>query len=278
MTKIPTTNLPDGTSIPVFGMGTWKFTQGSADHATELATLRQGFDLGVTLVDTAERYAAGGAEELVGDAIAGRRDQIYLVSKIMPSNASGEKAAEACEASLKRMKTDRIDLYLLHWREETPLEETVEAFERLKKDGKILRWGVSNFSIDDMIDLDALSKDCMVNQVLYNLSRRGIEYDLLAWSSSRSMPIMAYSPIEHGLLAQDPVVARIASAHDATPAQVALAWVMRRPEFLAIPKTSSPKRVVENLKSLELKLTDAELKELDLAFPPPQAARPLETV
>jgi diketogulonate reductase-like aldo/keto reductase len=223
-------------------------------------------------------YGRGGAEEVVAEAIAGRRDATHLVSKVLPSNASRQRTLRACEESLRRLRTDRLDLYLLHWRGGTPLEETVRAFEDLKAAGKILRWGVSNFDVEDMAELAAISSDCAVNQVLYNLTRRGIEFDLLPWQQRRSIPVMAYSPIEQGLLADDEVLAAIARAHGATPVQVALAWVMDKPGVIAIPKTSDPVRLAENFRALDLRLTDADRAALDRAFPPPRRPQPLEMI
>jgi diketogulonate reductase-like aldo/keto reductase len=270
--------MPDGSTIPVFGMGTWHMGEGRSRFDAEVAALRRGLDLGISLVDTAEMYGSGGAEQVVGEAIAGRRDATYLVSKVLPSNASRQRTISACEASLQRLRTDRLDLYLLHWRGGTPLEETVRAFEDLKAAGKILRWGVSNFDLDDMQELAAISPDCAVNQVLYNLTRRGLEYDLMPWQQQHSIPLMAYSPIEQGMLADHDALAEIARAHDATPAQVALAWVMDKPGTMAIPKTSNPDRMAENLAALNLRLTDADRATLDAAFPPPRRRQPLEMI
>jgi diketogulonate reductase-like aldo/keto reductase len=278
MAAIPVTPLPDGTTIPVFGMGTWHMGESRGAFDAEVLALRRGLELGISLIDTAEMYGSGGAEEVVGEAIAGRRDATYLVSKVLPSNASRQRTVRACEESLRRLGTDRLDLYLLHWRGGTPLEETVRAFEDLRAAGKILRWGVSNFDADDMTELAGISPDCAINQVLYNLTRRGIEFDLLPWQQQRSIPAMAYSPIEQGLLAADEVLAGIARAHDATPAQVALAWVMDRPGVIAIPKTSNPGRVAENLAAVGLRLTDADRSALDAAFPPPRRRQPLEMI
>jgi len=276
MPAIPTTALPDGTSIPVFGMGTWHMGESSGRFEAEVTALRRGLELGISLIDTAEMYGSGGAEQVVGEAIKGQRDAAYLVSKVLPSNASRQRTIKACEQSLERLGTDRLDLYLLHWRGGTPLAETVQAFEELKSAGKILRWGVSNFALDDMQELSAISPDCAVNQVLYNLTRRGIEHDLLPYQQGRSIPVMAYSPIEQGALADDDALAAIARAHDATPAQVALAWVMDKPGVMAIPKTSNPARMAENLAALDLNLTDADRVALDSAFPPPRRRQPLE--
>ncbi|GLQ56909.1 hypothetical protein GCM10010862_41680 [Devosia nitrariae] len=223
-------------------------------------------------------YGQGGAERVVAEAIAGRRDEVYLVSKVLPSNASYDRTLRACEESLRRLETDRLDLYLLHWRGSFRLEETVRAFEKLKADGKILRWGVSNFDVDDMEELEALSDGCATNQVLYNLSRRGIEHDLLDWSRRRSMPITAYSPIEQGRLARSSELAAIAEAHRATPVQIALAFVLDKPGVIAIPKTSDSERVEENLKALDIRLTNEDRARLDRAFPPPRGKRGLEMI
>jgi diketogulonate reductase-like aldo/keto reductase len=278
MTSIPTTKLPDGSFMPVFGLGTWGMGESRAGFEAEARALRAGLDLGVTLIDTAEMYGSGGAEQVVASAIAGRRDETYLVSKVLPSNAGHRQAIRACEESLKRLGTDRLDLYLLHWRGGVPLAETVRAFEDLRKAGKILRWGVSNFDVEDIRELETISKACAVNQVLYNLVRRGIEYDLMPMSRKLSMPIMAYSPIEQGRLAGDRTLAAIAAAQSATPAQIALAWVLDRPGVVVIPKSSRPSRVSENLMSLSIRLTRAELAALDAAFPPPRRKRSLEMI
>ncbi|MDT3377702.1 aldo/keto reductase [Labrys neptuniae] len=273
---ISTTRLPDGSAMPVFGLGTWGMGEARREAGAEVAALRAGLDLGIGLIDTAEMYGSGGAEQVVGQAIAGRRDQTYLVSKVLPSNAGRRQAVRACEESLKRLGTDRIDLYLLHWRSSTPLEETIAAFEDLKQAGKILRWGVSNFDVDDMQEIEAISPDCQANQVLYNLTRRGIEYDLTGYCRERSMPIMAYSPIEQGALARHRVLDAIARDHGATPAQIALAWVLDKPGIVAIPKSRHPERVKENLGSLAIKLSDADRASLDAAFPPPRRKQGLE--
>lgn len=278
MADIPVTALPDGATIPVFGIGTWHMGESRGEFSAEVAALRRGLELGITLIDTAEMYGSGSAEEVVGEAIAGRRDATYLVSKVLPSNASRQRTIRACEESLSRLGTDRLDLYLLHWRGGTPLEETVRAFEDLRAAGKILRWGVSNFDPDDMAELAAISPDCAVNQVLYNLTRRGVEFDLLPWQQQRSIPLMAYSPIEQGMLAEDEALVDIARAHGATPAQVALAWVMDKPGVMAIPKTSNPARMAENLAALDLRLTNSDRLALDRAFPPPRRRQPLEMI
>jgi len=240
--------------------------------------LRAGLDLGLTLIDTAEMYANGGAEEVVAEAVARRRDETFIVSKVLPENATERGTISACERSLKRLNTDRIDLYLLHWRGSPPLAGTLKAFAALERDGKIHRWGVSNFDMSDMEELWALpgGRAVATNQVLYNLRRRGIEHDVLPWCRQRGIPIMAYSPVEQGRLLDHRAVAAIAQARDATPAQVALAWVMRQPGIIAIPKAGTIAHVKENRAALDLSLTKDDLAALDRAFPPPAGARPLE--
>ena len=275
---IPTTTMPDGTAIPVFGLGTWMMGERARDLETEIATLRAGIEQGITLIDTAEMYADGGSERMVGQAIAGRRDELFLVSKVLPHHAGYAGTIAACEQSLLRLGTDRLDLYLLHWRGQHPLPETVRAFETLVAAGKIRRWGVSNFDADDMAELETISSHCQTNQVLYNLARRGIEFDLLPKAQAAGMPIMAYSPIEQGRLAGHPAIAAIARHHGATPAQIALAWVLRQPGMIAIPKTSRPERVTENLKALTIKLSTEDLAALDAAFPPPRRKNALEMI
>lgn len=276
--SIPTTKLPCGESVPVFGLGTWMMGDHKASFADEVAALQLGLDLGVTLIDTAEMYAD--AELVVGEAVKGRSDDLFIVSKVLPSNASRAGTIAACERSLKRLGTDRIDLYLLHWRGGARLAETVAAFEDLKAAGKIRHWGVSNFDTSDMEELSGLpyGANCQANQVLYNLSRRGIEFDLLPWSRQRSMPVMAYSPIEQGMLADNRAVAAVAARHDATPAQIALAWVMRAGGVIAIPKAVKPDHVRQNVAALDITLTTEDLAELDRAFAPPARKRPLETI
>jgi len=278
--KIRTTTLPSGEAVQVLGQGTWKMGEDSRRRAGEVNALKLGLDLGMTLIDTAEMYASGGAEEVVAEAIAGRRDELFLVSKVLPSNASRSGVARACENSLKRLRTDRIDLYLLHWPGSVPLSETVEAFEALKKAGKIRHWGVSNFDTDEMEELTGLSSGDHVqtNQVLYNLSRRGPEFDLAPWSRQRGIPIMAYSPVEQGALARNSRLEAIAARHNATAAQIALAWVMAQPGVIAIPKASSQEHVRQNVAALDIKLTSEDLAELDRAFPPPTRKRGLEMI
>lgn len=242
--------------------------------------MRLGLDLGMSLIDTAEMYADGGAEELVGEAISGRRDDIFLVSKVLPQHATRSGTVTACERSLRRLKTNTLDLYLLHWRESIPLEETLAGFQLLQESGKIRYWGVSNFDISDMQELVDLPGGAAVgtNQVLYNLTRRGIEYDLLPWCVDRNIPIMAYSPIEQGRMLSNPVLKKIASRHNATPAQVGLAWVLRQDKIIAIPRAGVADHVRQNRGALEIRLTKSDLDELDRAFPPPDGPRPLETL
>ncbi|WP_159565399.1 aldo/keto reductase [Budvicia diplopodorum] len=270
--------LPSGDDVPVFGQGTWFMGERSSDIPREIYTLQQGIERGLSLIDTAEMYADGGAEHVVGSAIKGRRDDVFLVSKVLPGNASLKGTVCACEASLKRLDTDYIDLYLLHWRGNIPLGETVEAMETLIDMGKIGQWGVSNFDVDDLEELMTIvdNEQLATNQVLYNLSRRGIEYDMLPWSRNNGLPIMAYSPIEQGRLLEHPALAEVAKRHDATPAQIALAWVMRDHNVITIPKASSLEHMQENIGSLAIKLLHEDYLTLDAAFPPPQRKIPLE--
>jgi diketogulonate reductase-like aldo/keto reductase len=243
-----------------------------------VAALRLGLDLGMTLIDTAELYADGASEELVGEAIEGRRDEVFLVSKVHPSHAGRTDTVRACEASLRRLGTDRLDLYLLHWRGQTPLEETLEGFATLVDDGKIRQWGVSNFGRSDMEELADVGggEHVATDQVLYNLTRRGIEWDLLGWCQSRDLLVMAYSPIEQGQLLGHPAIGAVASRHDATPAQVALAWVLRHDGVITVPKAGTSEHVRDNHAALELELAKDDFDELDRAFPPPTGPQPLE--
>lgn len=272
--------LPSGEAVPVLGQGTWYMGDHASRRADEIATLRLGLDFGMTLVDTAEMYGDGASEKLVGEAIAGRRDEVFLVSKVLPSNATRHGTIAACERSLKRLGTDRIDLYLLHWRGRTPFAETIAAFETLQDAGKIRHWGVSNMDIDDMREIArAPGGDAMaVNQILYNLTRRGIEYDLLPQAQARGLPLMAYSPIEQGRLTEYPEVQDIADRHGVSPAQIALAWVLRQQGVIAIPKASTPAHVQQNRAALEVQLTAQDLMELDDAFPPPDGPESLEMI
>jgi diketogulonate reductase-like aldo/keto reductase len=251
--------------------------ENQASRGAELAALRRGLDLGLTLIDTAEMYAEGGAEEVVGEAIAGRRDEVFLVSKVYPHNASVAGTIAACERSLRRLGTDRIDLYLLHWRGAHPLGETVGAFERLQRAGKIRHWGVSNLDAEDMAELAGLpgSEACATDQVLYNPGRRGIEWDLLPWCRARVLPVMAYSPLEQGRLAGSPVLGGLARAHHCSPLQIALAWVLAQPGVLAIPKAARVEHVEANAATLGIELTAADLTAIDREFPPPRSRQPL---
>ena len=274
---IPTVTLPSGLEIPALGLGTWQMGENKARARDEIDSLRLGLDLGMTLIDTAEMYGEGGAERIVGQALEDRRDEVFLVSKVYPWNASRTGTIAACEASLKRLGTDRLDLYLLHWRGEHPLADTIAAFEELKAAGKIGAWGVSNFDTADMEELFALpgGSNCAVNQVLYNLSRRGIEHDLLPWCQARGVPVMAYSPIEQGRLLHHPELIRLAKVYQATPAQVALAFLIERDGVVAIPKSASLRRVRENRDAVDLDISDEDWAALDTAFPPPAEKTPL---
>ncbi len=275
--KIPQTQLPSGETVPAFGLGTWRMAESRSRRADEIAALRQGFELGLTLIDTAEMYASGGAEELVAEALGDHRKELFLVSKVLPENASRKGTQTACERSLKRLKTDHIDLYLLHWPGSHPLSETVAGMRALVDAGKIRHWGVSNLDLDDMKALVSLDggQGCATNQVLYNLSRRGIEHDLLPWQRQRKMPLMAYSPIEQGRLVRHGTLKAIATRHGATPAQVALAWFLRQERVITIPKAGTAEHARENYASLGLTLKPQDLDELDRAFPPPKSAQPL---
>ena len=276
--NIPTLKLPGGEIVPRLGQGTWRMGETPRLRDAEIAALRLGLDLGMTLIDTAELYGDGEAERIVAEAIKGRRDEVFIVSKVLPQNASRAGTVAACERSLKRLNTDRIDLYLLHWRGRYKLKDTLAAFQSLVKDGLIKAWGVSNFDVGDMEELAALPGGTAVatNQVLYNLARRGIEADLLLWCSSRHIPIMAYSPVEQGRILRDRALARIAERYRATPAQIALAWLLRQDDMMVIPKATSLDHVRENRAALDLELSKADLAELDKAFPPPRGAQPLE--
>jgi diketogulonate reductase-like aldo/keto reductase len=280
LTATRSTRLPSGDTMPVLGQGTWMLGDDPDRRADEIRALRMGLDLGMTLIDTAELYGDGASEMLVGDAIAGRRDEVFLVSKVLPHHATREGTVKACEKSLKRLKTDYLDLYLLHWRERVPLSETLEGFEILMKAGRIRNWGVSNFDVDDMEDLIALPRgdEVATNQVLYNLTRRGIEYDLIPWSRKFELPLMAYSPIEQGRLLRNPTLHAVAERHDATPVQVALAWVLRLPDVCAIPRSGNPAHTRDNRGALDLRLTAQDLADLDRAFPPPRKKVPLEMI
>lgn len=280
VTAVRSTTMPGGEAIPVLGQGTWGMAESKHPREQELQALRLGLDLGMTLIDTAEMYANGGAEKLVGEAIAGRRDQVFLVSKVLPHNASRNGTVNACERSLRRLKTDHLDLYLLHWREQIPLEQTFSAFEALLRNGKIRYWGVSNFDLSDMKEVESLpgGEAVATDQVLYNLERRGIEYDLLPWCRQRQMPVMAYSPIEQGRMLNHATLRAIAESHGATPAQVALAWVLRQEKVVAIPRAGIPEHIRQNRGALDLQLTSQDLAELDRDFPPPSGPQRLEMI
>jgi diketogulonate reductase-like aldo/keto reductase len=266
-----------GVNVPVIGQGTWQMGEDRTRRAEEVAALRLGIELGMTLIDTAEMYAEGGAEEVVGEAIAGRRDDVFLVSKVYPHNASHKGIPQACERSLRRLNTDYIDLYLLHWRGQYPLEETVEAFERLREAGKIGRWGVSNFDVDDMQEL--ATPACATNQVLYNLEERGIEFDLLPWCQQHNMPVMAYCPIgQGGKMLANSTLKQVAARHGATTAQVSLAWLLRQNGVIAIPKAVKKEHVQLNAQAARLKLEAGDLEALDQAFHAPQRKQQLAMV
>ena len=272
-----TIRLPDGTAVRALGQGTWMMAEDRRRRAEEIAALREGIDLGLTLIDTAEMYADGESERLVGEAIEGRRDEIFLVSKAYPQNASRDRLPRACEASLARLGTDRLDLYLLHWRGSVPLAETVEAMERLVEAGKILRWGVSNLDTDDMDELVASGgAACATDQILYNLTRRGPEHDLLPWLAGRGITTMAYSPVEQGRLVAHPALRTLAEELGATPAQVALAWLLAQGDIIAIPKAGRSAHVRENRAAADLTLDTEVLAHLDELFPRPEGRVPLE--
>jgi diketogulonate reductase-like aldo/keto reductase len=270
-------SLPEGESVPALGQGTWKMGEERGRRTQEIAALRAGIGLGMTLIDTAEMYGEGRTEELVGEAVAGLRDEVFIVSKAYPQNAGKQRLPTACERSLRRLRTDRIDLYLLHWRGEVPLSETVEAFEALRRAGKIRHWGVSNFDTEDMRELLAAGGErCATNQILYNLARRGVEFDLLPSMAERHMPAMAYSPIEQGRLPASGVLATLASEHGVCAPQIALAWLLRRKDLLVIPKASSIEHLRQNHQALAIALSPEDLRAIDREFPSPRRKTPLE--
>ena len=272
-----TITLKTGEHVPVLGLGTWRMGERKSARGAEINALRLGLDLGVRLIDTAEMYGEGAAEEIVGEAIAGKRDGLFLVSKVYPHNASRRGTIAACERSLRRLMVDHLDLYLLHWRGSTPLAETVEAFERLRGQGKIRRWGVSNFATDDMAELADLAAGpaCASNQVLYHLGSRGIEWDLLPYCRRAEIMVMAYSPLGQGPLLRKPPLATIAAKHGVTPAAIALAFVLRQRGLVTIPKAVDPEHVKANLAALDVTLETEDLRALDAAFPPPKGTTPL---
>jgi diketogulonate reductase-like aldo/keto reductase len=277
--RVPTVALPSGARVPQLGQGTWRMGEDRTRRKAEVGALRAGLELGMTLIDTAEMYADGKAEPLVAEAIEGRRDDVFLVSKVLPSHATTRGVQTACNNSLKRLRTDRIDLYLLHWREDVPLAETIDGLAKLVDGGLIRSWGVSNFDVADLEELESLGAGVGdTNQVLYNLTRRGVEYDLLPWCRERKLSIMAYSPVEQGALTSGAVLQRIADRHGATPAQVALAWVMRREDVIAIPKAGTEAHARENFEALGLRLTTEDLRDLGQEYPPPKRKRPLEVL
>jgi diketogulonate reductase-like aldo/keto reductase len=278
--QIPRVRFADGASVPALGLGTWHMGEDRATAAREVRALKAGIASGMTLIDTAEMYASGGAEEITGAAIKGCRDDVFIVSKVLPSNASRKGTIAACEASLRRLGTDRIDLYLLHWPGRHPLDITVEALEELRAAGKILRWGVSNFDTPAMQRLAALpgGQNCAANQVLYNLSTRGIEFDLAPWMLERAMPLMAYSPLDEGRLVRHPGLRKMAGRLGVKPAQLALAFLLARDNVIAIPKSSSPERVAENGASAGIDLSEDQLAELDRMFAPPCSPQPLDVI
>jgi diketogulonate reductase-like aldo/keto reductase len=279
--RIRTTTIPGGETLPVLGQGTWRMGDDPSKRKTEVAALRLGIDLGMTLIDTAEMYANGGAEKVVGEAIAGQRERVFIVTKFYPQNATRERMAAACDRSLRRLDVAQIDLYLLHWPSEVPLKETLAGFEDLLEAKKIRYAGVSNFDVDGMTELGRVKNGLervVTNEVLYNLERRGIEWDVLPWMRKRHRPVIAYSPVEEGLLTgSHPVLKRVAERHAATPAQVALAWVIREDGVIAIPKAANSKHVRANRGAADIKLTKRDLEELDESFPPADGKKPLET-
>jgi diketogulonate reductase-like aldo/keto reductase len=269
--------LPSGAAMPVFGLGTWRMGESDRRRAQELDAVKYGLELGYPMIDTAEMYGEGVAEEIVGEAIAGLAKPPYIVSKVYPHNATRAGTVAACERSLERLGIERIDLYLLHWRGGARLSDTFEAFHRLREAGKIADFGVSNFDRDDMEEAARLDHGLTgSNQVLYCLSRRGPEFDLLPWMRQRSIPLMAYSPLDQGALLRKSVLKNIAHEVGCTPAQLALAWVLAQPGVVTIPKSASRERVKENLGALEIKLSPEIAAELDRAFPPPNGKQPLQ--
>jgi diketogulonate reductase-like aldo/keto reductase len=277
---IPRVTLPDGADVPALGLGTWRMGEDRRRPAREIAALTLGLDRGMTLIDTAEMYGDGGAEEIVARAVAGRRDEAFVVSKVYPQNAGRKSAIAACERSLRRLRIDRLDLYLLHWRGRIPLAETVAAFEQLRADGKIARWGVSNFDLEAMRELWALpgGQACATNQVLYHLGERGIEWDLLPWMKKHRMPVMAYCPLGEGRLVSDRKLAAIAAQQGATPAQMALSWLIRQGAVIAIPQSSDLAHVRANREATDVALDAAARTALNAAFPPPSGPSPLGIV
>jgi diketogulonate reductase-like aldo/keto reductase len=277
-TTIRAVSLPNGTTVPALGMGTWYLGEEPDRRDAQLTALRTGIEIGLTLIDTAEMYGDGAAEELVGQAIAGRRDDVFLVSKVLPAHATKQGTAEACRRSLRRLSTDHLDMYLLHWRGQIPLAETVTAFEMLVEQGLIRCWGVSNFDAPDMDELVAVPGGDRVqtDQVLYNLARRGPEYDLIPWCRAAGMPLMAYSPVDHGRLLEHAAIRDMATLKGVTPSQLAIAWVLRLPDVFTVAKAANRAHVMENRAAMEISFTEAELAQLDQLFPPPFSKVPLD--
>lgn len=283
--KERTVKFPDGTQVPAIGQGTWRMGERPGEKEKEVKALQLGLELGMTLLDTAEMYGEGGAEGVTGEAIRGIRDKVFLVSKVYPHHAGQKSLRKACENSLQRLGTDYLDLYLLHWRGNIPLQETVDEMEKLRKEGKIARWGVSNFDTDDMKELWACDggSQCATNQVLYHLGSRGVEYDLMPWMRKEGIPLMAYSPIaQGGLLRREltthPTVLSIADAHDVSPIQLVLAWSIRNDDVIAIPKAVQQDHVLDNAKAASIRLSEEQLAQLDQAFPPPDRKVGLDIV
>ncbi len=265
-------------SILTLGQGTWNMGDSGTHRKAELKALRTGIDLGMTIIDTAEMYGNGRSERLVGEAIQGQRDKVFLISKVLPSNASRQGTLKACENSLKRLQTNYLDMYLLHWQGRYPFEETVEAMLQLQQEGKIRDWGVSNMDVAEMEEFYSIpgGNTYAANEVVYNLTRRGIEYDLIPWCRKNNIPVIAYSPVEQGRLLNHKLLSEIARRHNATPTQIALAWVIRNPGVIAIPKAASAKHVEENFKSLSIELTEEDLQQIDKVFPAPTRKMPLD--
>jgi diketogulonate reductase-like aldo/keto reductase len=275
--RMPYVEFPGGEQVPAYGLGTWRMAEQRSRRADEIAALRQGFELGMTLIDTAEMYASGGAEELVAEALGPQRDKLFIVSKALPQNASRRKLPIACDDSLRRLKTDRLDLYLLHWRGSVSLAETAEAMQKLVDAGKIRHWGVSNLDLEEMEEINSAgtASPCASNQILYNLARRGPQYDLIPWQRKQKISVMAYSPIDQGRILKNAALKAIGARHNASPAQVALAWLIRQDNVITIPKAGTAAHARENYEALSLKLAKQDLDELDRAFPPPKSAQPL---
>ncbi|WP_086382513.1 aldo/keto reductase [Caballeronia sordidicola] len=273
-----TVHLPSGEQISALGQGTWEMGENARKRSEEIKALQAGVDLGLTLIDTAEMYGDGDSEKLIAEALGARRNELFIVSKVYPHNGSEAGVKAACERSLKRLQTDRIDLYLLHWRGGEDIEGVIAGFESLKAAGKIRHWGVSNFDTDDMIELFALENgnQCATNQILYNVARRGPEFDLLPWMRERNMPAMAYSPVDHSRLPKQSVLNDIAGARGVSPTQIALAWVLQQPQVIAIPKASTVAHVTENAAARDIGLSAQELAQIDAHFKPPKSKRSLE--